>query len=594
MCGIVAIFMKKEKDWGQVESNAKCVAAAIQHRGPDGQGCYVNDGWGFVNLRLAIVDVVGGNQPIFNENKSVGIVYNGEIYNHVEIRKDLEKVGYRFQTQSDTEVVLRAYEAYGTNAFEKFNGMFAFCIWDEEKKEAYLARDQIGVKPLYVYEDDEKIICSSELKAILSVPNANLELDPIGIQDYLLYRYIQSPYTLFRSIRILEAGTYIKVRNGVITHHRYWDVSYKEIQPLVDFENAKQQLHNRLFSAVQSQLMGEVPIGILLSGGVDSSAIAYYVREAGANLTTFNIGFPEINEFQYSQIVAKALGLRHVEVVMTVDDLLNLFDESVLALDHPIADPACLPLFRLSQELKRHVTVVLSGEGGDELFAGYPQYKQLSAGFIPYKKRFELFLEKSWYFLNYREFLNKTLVVPIEFRHWKYFDENSLLNGMLSFDMKTWMPENLMMKADKIMMAHSLEGRFPFLDLELFQFSASLPEEYKMRADGTGKWILKELLKDVLPADIIGRPKMGFTVPVDILLERMRPKILNTIHNAQKISAADIINIPRVLNLANQYYNGYHAHALQLWSLFVLLHWFQYALPQYKSGLKLPGRYYDL
>jgi asparagine synthase (glutamine-hydrolysing) len=589
MCGIVAVFRKGNK-WDQVEASVKRIASAIKHRGPDGQGHHITRDWGFANLRLAIVDVVGGDQPIFNDEGSVGIVYNGEIYNHKDLRKDLENAGYSFHTNSDTEVALRAYEAYGTDAFKKFNGMFAFCIWDDRKKEAYLVRDQIGIKPLYIYEDDEKIICSSELKGVLSISDLELDFNPIGVQDYLLYRYVQAPYTLFRNIHSLEAGTYIRIRDGKIEHYRYWDVEYKEAFSTIGVEDAQRGLHERFLSAVERQLMGEVPIGILLSGGVDSSAIAYYVREAGANLTTFNIGFPEVNEFKYSRVVAKSLGLRHVEVLMTVDELLGQFDQVVLALDHPMADPACLPLYRLSQELKRHVTVVLSGEGGDELFAGYPQYQQMMLKPIPYNQRFQSFLEKSWYFLNYREFIGKDMIPPVEFRHWKYFDENSLLNGMLAYDMKTWMPENLMMKADKIMMSHSLEGRFPFLDLELFEYAASLPAKYKLRDDGSGKWILKELLKEVLPSDIIGRPKMGFTVPVDILLEQMKSKVMDTITQAKKSNIANVVDINRVLTLAKQHYAGYSANALQLWSIFVLLYWVQTAIPQYKSGVVLPSR----
>jgi asparagine synthase (glutamine-hydrolysing) len=589
MCGIISIIRKSDA-WEQVEFSLERAASAIQHRGPDGRGYHKNSEWGFANLRLAIVDVTGGNQPIYNDDGTLGIVYNGEIYNHINLRHELEQIGYRFHTHSDTEVILRAYEAYGTDAFRRFNGMFAFCIWDDRTQEIYLVRDHIGIKPLYIYEDPEKIICASEIKGILSIPGVNLEMDPIGIQDYLLFRYVQSPYTLFKNIRCLESGTYARIQGNSIEHLRYWDVAYINGLPKISFEESKYELGQQLLQSVESQLMGEVPIGLLLSGGLDSSAIAYYIKQAGANLMTFNIGFPQVNEFKYSRSVAKSLGLQHTEIVTTVDELNSLFDQVVLALDQPIADPACLPLYRLAQELKQHVTVVLSGEGGDELFAGYPQYSHLIQDNLPYQRRFQRFLERSWYFINYQEFLQDIAISPVTRRHWKYFDEQPLLNGMLAYDMKTWMPENLMMKADKIMMAHSLEGRFPFLDINLFSFAASLPLEYKLNDNKTSKWILKSLLQDILPLDIINRPKMGFTVPVGDLLNRMKYKVINTIANAEKTEIASIIKIDKVSNLAKQFYDGNFSNSLQLWTIFVLLYWQQNALLQYKSSVRLPGR----
>jgi asparagine synthase (glutamine-hydrolysing) len=589
VCGIAAIF-GKSKAWEQTGTYLEVVERAIDHRGPDGRGHHAGRDWGFANVRLAIVDVAGGAQPIFSDDGAVGIVYNGEVYNHAGIRRELEQQGCRFRTQSDTEVILRAYEVYGPDAFDRFNGMFAFCIWDGRKGEGYVVRDHIGIKPLYIYEDSEKIICCSELKGIAAIPDVALELDPVGIQDYLLFRYVQAPYTLFRNVRCLEAGTYLRVRGGVCSQYRYWDLSYRESFPPPGLEETKHELRSRLQSAVQQQLMGEVPIGVLLSGGIDSSAIAYYVRQAGADLTTFNIGFPEVNEFEYSRAVAASLGLRHVEVVTTVEELNTLFEQVVLALDHPIADPACLPLFRLAEELKHHVTVVLSGEGGDELFGGYPQYSHMMQSAVAYQERFRRFLERSWYFLDYAEFLQEPVPRSVEFRYWKYFDELPLLNGMLAYDMKTWMPENLMMKADKILMAHSLEGRFPFLDAELVAFAASLPTEYKLARGKVNKWILKEALHDLIPKNIIGRPKMGFTVPVEGLLKNMREMVLDTIDDARTSSIARIVKMEHVTALANRFYRGHTAQALRLWSVFVLLHWLRFALPSYKMRTRMPGR----
>ena len=589
MCGIVAVFYKHDVPFS-TEACLDVMSSAVVHRGPDGNGRHIDDKWGFVNVRLAIVDVEGGNQPIFSDDRCIGIVYNGEVYNHVELRQELEQQGYRFKTKSDTEVVLRAYEAFGVGAFRRLNGMYAFCIWNKTLGEAYVVRDPLGIKPLYVYEDAEKIICCSEFKGLAALPAVDLTLDPVGIQDYLLFRYVQAPYTLFRRVRCLDAGTYLRIRNGTCAQYRYWDIEYREQPPFPDISEAVAHLREKLQTAVARQLMGEVPIGVLLSGGVDSSAIAHFVRQHGADLTTFNIGFPDVNEFEYSRLVAQSLQLRHIEVITSTDELADLFDQVAIALDHPIADPACLPLYRLAGELKQHVTVVLSGEGGDELFGGYPQYSNLLFNGVEYGERFNSFLRSSWYFLNYTEFLAGNLPRPVAQRHWKYFEDYSALNGMLAYDMKTWLPENLMMKADKIMMAHSLEGRFPFLDLEMVSFAAALPPEYKVPQLGQGKWILKEVLRGLIPPSVIGRPKMGFTVPVDKLLNRMKRDVLDTVGKARTSEVAEILNLDRVTRLAKIYYDGDRALALQLWSLFVLLYWLQSVLPRYRSRVSLPGR----
>jgi asparagine synthase (glutamine-hydrolysing) len=573
-----------------MESYLDRLQTAIAHRGPDGSGRYTDENWAFLNVRLAIVDVSSGAQPIFSDDRSIGIVYNGEVYNYKELKKELEACGITFRTNSDTEVVLRAYEVYGLDSFAKLNGMFAFCIWDNKKGEAYIVRDRAGIKPIYIYEDNTKLICCSEFKGIAAVPDTELSLNPLGIQDYVRFRYVQAPYTLFKNVRCLEAGTFLKVKNGRATQYRYWDVDYKEPYPPIDPGAAVALLEEKFQNAVASQLMGEVPIGVLLSGGVDSSAIAHYVHSCGADLSTFNIGFPNLNEFEYSRAVAKNLGLKHIEIMTTADELVQLFDEVVMALDHPIADPACLPLYRLGQELKEHVTVVLSGEGGDELFAGYTQYSFVSNSDAPYRERFRQFLERSWYFSDYEEFLVDPTLPPTTLRYWKYFDELSLLNGMLSYDMKTWMPENLMMKADKILMAHSLEGRFPFLDNDVMAFASTLPQDYKIKHGDISKWILKKTVRHHLPAAVINRPKMGFSVPVDRLLIRMKDLVLTTLSEARTSEIAEIVNMKRVTQLASDFYGGDGSKTLQLWSLFVLLHWHQEALPKYKSIVRLPAR----
>ena len=377
------------------------------------------------------------------------------------------------------------------------------------------------------------------------------------------------------------------MEKGIATHFRYWDVDYDDKFPVCNIEEIKKELLAKLEKSVKSQLMGEVPVGVLLSGGLDSSAIAYFVKKCGANIKTFNIGFKNLNEFEYSSQVAKELGLEHMEILMSIDDVVSDFDRVMHALDEPIADPACIPLYMLGKELKKHVTVVLSGEGGDELFGGYNQYKYCLENDkkIPYQKFFEYFLEKSYYFKNTDHFLKNNNTRPISYRFKKYFEDQPLLNGMLAYDIKTWMPENLMMKADKILMAHSLEGRFPFLDMDLFQFSAKdVSQKYKISKNLETKWILKEAMEGLLPKDVIRRKKMGFSVPVSEILDKMKEKVSNTFKDAKMHpDLIRILNIDNIEKFSEEYYDGKKEHALQLWTFFVLIYWLVKVFPGYRQ-----------
>ncbi len=582
MCGIAGVI-KKNND-ALLQEYAEIFEKILHHRGPDDHGEHIQKNCSFSHLRLSIVDIQGGKQPIYNDDHSIGIIYNGEVYNYQAIKRPLTQKGYHFKTNTDTEVVLRAYEEYGIEAFNKFNGMFAFCLWDNNQEVIYLVRDQFGIKPLYVYEDDAQIVFSSELKAILALPDLDLTLDPLGFQDYLTFRYVQAPYTLFKRIKRLEAGTYALIKQNRLTHHRYYDLDYTQPYPPPPLAEVKETAQAKFQQAVQAQLMGEVPIGVLLSGGLDSSSIAYYLHTLGANLTTFNIGFPEVNEFEYSRAVAKKFGLEHIEILVTAKDFLAKFETINAALDEPIADPACLPLYCLGEELKKRVTVVLSGEGGDEVFGGYPQYLRTLQANLPYQARFSHFLQHSYYFLDGRRLLRDQTIAPLHLRHQKYFDELPLLSGMLAYDMKSWLPENLMMKADKILMAHSLEGRFPFLDRNLFEYVASLPPQYKISADGVAKWLLKELMAPYLPQNVVERPKMGFTVPVDRMLLELKPIVLATFDALHHTIVTEVLDTGAINRLVWGYYQNPADAALQVWTLFTMAYWFVNALPKWAKS----------
>ncbi len=589
MCGIAGIYQVSGPKPGR--DGLEVLDRALKHRGPDDHGFHIKGKLGCLNRRLAIVDIAGGHQPILTDDGLMGIAYNGEVYNYGEVRQKVIAKGIGFHTNSDTEAVLKAFQAFGPSSFELLNGMFAFCLWDERESAVYLVRDPFGIKPLYYYWDGQRVVFASELKAILAVPGVDATIDPLGVEDYLTFRYVQAPRTLFKHIRKVEAGTYLRITDSGPVSWRYWDPHYEEVYPPPSPEAAEEEVTHLLEKAVRSQLMGEVPIGVLLSGGVDSSTIAHFVHQCHADLTTFNIGFPEVNEFAYSREVARRLELRHEEILLSVDELVENFHPTAVALDEPLADPACFPLYRLGAELKKSVTVVLSGEGGDELFGGYPQYQRLATQPPPYLDRFPAFMRGSYYFDDALAYLTDPHRGGDAYRHRKYFDMQPLLNGMLAYDMRTWMPDNLMMKADKILMAHSLEGRFPFLDKDLFEFMARMPQTFKVAPDGTTKWLLKRVARRYIPAAVVDRPKMGFTVPIDVILKRMQSTVQDTFANLGKTALGEVLNARPASNLVTGYFRGAHAEHLRVWTLFILAYWTQHVQAEAQQGtFVLPGR----
>jgi asparagine synthase (glutamine-hydrolysing) len=578
MCGFAGIIFKRNQ-WqaSTLELLLSSMGQSLQHRGPDDSGIFIGDRFGVVHRRLSIVDIAAGQQPMYSRDQKIGIAYNGEIYNYLELRDNLIRRGYHFSTHCDTEVVLRLYEEFGESAFNQLDGMFALFIWDtrnDPQGKFLLARDHLGIKPLYIYEDEIQIVFASELRSILQVQNLDLSLDPYGVQDFLNFRYCHAPRTFFRSIRRVEAGTLWQVRGNQTTRYRYWDLDPTQCSTSVSEVEAKEKLYDLLLNSVKQQLMGEVPIGILLSGGLDSSIVAYFCHQLDADLTTFNVGFPDLNEFQYSRRMAKAYKLRHVEVTTTPQEIAERFDLVIGAMDEPIADPACFPLHILCDQVKKQVTVVLSGEGSDELLAGYPQYRQIvDDSPAPSHIKFEQFLQRSWYFAHEESLLVPDVDLSALLRHRSYFQESSLLNGMLCYDLKTWLPENLMMKADKIMMSHSLEGRFPFLARSIVEFTASLPESLKY-SNGISKRLLRETFHERLPTEIIERPKMGFSVPVDMLVKQSQSRLFDTLEFLRKDDLAQVLDLDKVRTLVENYYSGCYTNTLRIWTILVLVSWF--------------------
>lgn len=579
MCGYAGIIWKNGITPSDAEGALAGMETGLFHRGPDGGGAEIGKGFAVVHRRLAIIDIAQGHQPMLAAEGRIGITYNGEIYNYKEIRGDLEQRGYKFRTDCDTEVFLTLFQADGVKAFARLDGMFTAFIWDfreDPRGDFYLVRDHLGVKPLYIYEDTSRFVFSSELLPLLRVNGLELDPDPLGLASYLTYRYCQAPFTLFQRIRRVEPGTYVRIRHAQNSTWRFWDLPLNENTSVLTLDDAAAELKRLLRKSVAQQQMSEVPVGLLLSGGLDSSVIAALCANVGVSLTSFNIGFPKLNEFAFSEEVADRFNLPHIAVETTPTEIAGRFDRVVAAMDEPIADPACFPLYILCDRIKEHVTVVLSGEGSDEMLGGYPQYQRvLEDSPAPIWEKFDYFRDYSWYFV--RRGLPMTGDIPPYklWRHRQYFAERSMLNGMLAYDMKTWLPENLMAKADKILMSHSLEGRFPFLSPRIVEFVFSLPEGFKFGADG-GKNILRRAFSDVLPQQILTRPKMGFSVPVSDLVRKMRERLYDLL-DAEKTSVLGSMLDHHALRADfDAHFAGRRDQSLWLWTVLVLLQWFNF------------------
>lgn len=575
MCGFAGVIWKRNVRSEEAAAVLARFEPRLVHRGPDERGIHVGKNFAVVHRRLSIIDISAGQQPMLTADGRVGIAYNGEVYNHVTLRRELEADGHKFETHCDTEVVLKLFVAYGPEAFNRLDGMFTIFVWDLRGPEPqyYLARDHLGTKPLYVYEDDARIAFSSEIRPLLALPDADLSLNPAGLQSYLTFRYTHAPLTFYKRIRRLEAGAYCKVSAGRVLHHRFWDLPNRATPLAISEADARDRLVHLLRESVAAQQMSEVPVGLLLSGGLDSSAIAAMCGELGVKLKSFNIGFPDVNEFRYSSEMARAFSLDHMNVETSVADISARFQRVVEAMDDPIADAACFPLHILCDEIAKSVTVVLSGEGADEMLGGYPQYlRGVEASPVSDRDHFNAFLRNSWYFAEEDSLLPQARQSRLS-RHASYFLERPLLDGMLAYDLKTWLPENLMMKADKILMSHSLEGRFPFLSKSIAEFFMSLPPHLKIGPEG-GKHILRRAFNSRLPSNIINRPKMGFTVPIDQLVDDLRARLYDTLGSLASSPLTEHLDFAAVRRMCDAHFDGSRRDGLRVWTLLVLLQWF--------------------
>jgi asparagine synthase (glutamine-hydrolysing) len=563
--------------------------------------------------RLSIIDLATGHQPIANEDATAWIVFNGEIYNYRDLREELLGRGHRFRTTSDTEVIVHAYEEWGRDAFARLRGMFGLAIWDRVRRTLWLARDRLGIKPLYYTVRDGRLHFGSELKSLLAAGAVSREVDPAALDHYLAFLYTPPDRSIFKGVAKLPPGHLLEWRDGDARVTRYWSPPAVEHAPRSD-EDAVEMLHERLRSAVRSHLVSDVPLGAFLSGGLDSSLVVALMAEASAGpVKTFSIGFEEAayNELDAARVVARHFGTEHHELVVR-PDALGIVDRLVDHFDEPFADASAIPTWYVSELARRHVKVVLSGDGGDELFAGYDRYMPhpqvarfdrlappgarqaagLLARVMPLGARGRRFLghvarEADARYVDAISFFGpaerRALLRPIEgsgtpgpeeamesrLRGWSHLPP---VSRQMRLDLETYLPEDVLTKVDRMSMAHSIESRVPLLDHPLVEFAVRLPLDLKIR-DGRRKWLLRQVAARVLPADVLARRKQGFAVPLGAWFRGDLRDACQDLLGSARARQRGLFDAREVDRLLREHLDGRRNHELRLWQLVMLELW---------------------
>jgi asparagine synthase (glutamine-hydrolysing) len=621
MCGIAG-FVNQDKDHGAQDAPAVLdrMCRIIAHRGPDDQGTFVKDGVALGMRRLSIIDLAGGHQPMSGCDPAVTIVFNGEIYIYRELQRELEERGHKFKTHSDTETILHAYEEYGSNCVEHLRGMFAFAIWDTRESKLFIARDRVGKKPLYYTVTPRgTLIFGSELKSLREHPEFRGEMNVEALDAYLTFGYVPDPLTIFRDVEKLPPGCHLTFANGRVSVEQYWDFPYEQPQanPVRSEEDYLEELRALLDEAVRIRLVADVPLGAFLSGGVDSSTIVGLMsRATNQPVKTFSIGFHEdsYNELKYARVAAKTFETEHHEFIVT-PDICSIVDELVWHFDEPFADSSAIPTYMVSKLAREFVKVVLSGDGGDELFGGYTRYAldRKRSGFarLPRVLRrgvmqplgrklphgawgrnyvhnvaldpLDRYIEDISIFTR----LNKPLLYTEDFRRqlgkteaaarFRAFAAHSrsedALDPLLYLDSKTYLPGDILTKVDRMSMAVSLEARVPLLDHKLIEFVCTqIPANLKMKGLET-KYIFKRAGSDFVPAEILNRPKQGFGVPIQQWInQQLRDRVRGTLME-QRTRERGYTKPRHVELLLDEHERGRRDHSTELWTLFMLELW---------------------
>jgi asparagine synthase (glutamine-hydrolysing) len=620
MCGIAGVYDYRAPGLSQPDV-LDSMLGVIQHRGPDDEGRYLDDGLAMGMRRLSIIDLVGGKQPIYNEDRSVVVVFNGEIYNHLDVRRDLERRGHTFATHSDTESIIHLYEEYGDDCVQHMRGMFAFAVWDIRKRRLFIARDRVGIKPLYYSDSGGRLVFGSEIKAILKYPGIKRRMRLDALSHFLTLRYVPAPLTLFEGIVALPPGHTIVCDEEGVTVSGYWDITFNPPEPgdALTEEEYAEELTALLRESVEMRLMSDVPFGAFLSGGVDSSTIVALMSEfLDEPVKTFAVGYSgpgeEMSELPYARMVADRYGTDHQEVLVGPQDFTNHLEAVVWHLDQPIADVASLATYVLSHRAAQDVKMVLTGEGGDELFAGYARYEGeqwsslfryipqpvLNAAFmvsdrLPGLRRQKLALYAlslkdevtrmtNWFPMfnqdaktdllskTSRHRLGDTSTTEVLATQLAKHTPRDRLNRMLYLDTKLWLVDDLLARGDKTSMAASLEARVPFLDHRLIEFAASLPVDMKLRRN-TRKYLLKKVSSRLLPHEIIARPKRGFPIPMAEWCRGDARTFVRDTLSKEAILRRGLFDWESVDTLVRQNENGFADHGLQIWGLMSVEIW---------------------
>ena len=610
MCGIAG-FAGWRLDRSESERLLEQMCGAVAHRGPDDEGHFSAPGVGLGMRRLSIIDVAGGMQPISNENGDVTVVFNGEIYNHRQLRAQLIESGHDFASRSDTETIVHLYEEKGARCVDDLRGMFGIALWDARRKSLLLARDRLGIKPLYYWITDDGIAFCSELRSLLALDQFPRDIDRLAVARYLALGYVPDPMSIFRGVRKLPPGHILTwdARNGARVE-RYWNPVRPEDSALGETE-AVRELERLLMEVVGSHLESEVPLGAFLSGGIDSSTVvACMARQMDRPVQTFSIGFEEegFNEAPDAAIVAAALGTEHTEFIVR-PDADRLIEDVARIFDEPFADSSALPTLLVSQLARRHVTVALSGDGGDELFGGYTRYNDMARRMelrpAALRRAVGAFARRMPHSSPGR---NRLLDLSRE-RHGRYtttmaaalplqdggfaranlaaeagdfedllrplFEEAAIRDfptQMMLADIMSYLPGDILTKVDRTTMATSLEARVPLLDHKLVEFAVSLPSCLKMR-DGTGKWLLRRAVTDLVPPQVLQKPKKGFSLPIGRWFRgELRHRVDALCEANGRIH--EYVDPNAVRRLAAEHLSGRRDHSGLIWRLIVLDLWF--------------------
>jgi asparagine synthase (glutamine-hydrolysing) len=625
MCGITgwANLDPRTPPPNGAEDLLRSMCERMIHRGPDSEGYLIDEGIGLGMRRLAIIDLITGEQPVFNEDESVAVILNGEIYNYRELRANLETRGHRFRSASDTEILPHLYEEYGREMVKHLNGMFAFALWDEKRRRLFIARDRFGEKPLYWGVFDRALLFASEPKVLLAHPSVRPNLNLDALRQYLSFDYVPAPLSIYEGINKLPAAHTLTLEDGQIKVEGYWRLSYETRQPVPSVPEAAEQLRELLANSVRMRLVSDVPLGVLLSGGIDSSMVtAFAVRASSETVKTFSISFAEssFDESQYARRVAQFLGTDHHEERFSASLAANLVSDIGAWMDEPMSDPSLVPTYLLSRFTRKHVTVALGGDGGDEIFAGYPMYfgHRISRAYdrlprffkravvepgvnlLPVKNKYLSFDYKARQFIaasRYDEVArhhiwfgsfnphDQELLLSDQVkqssdgdvyrdarRMFAECDSKDLTECMQSLDAQLYLAEDILTKVDRASMAVSLEVRAPYLDPRVAEFAASLPSRYKLHGF-TSKYILKRAAKGLVPPFVWRRGKKGFGVPFAKWLNAELRPLARDLLSPERLRRGGLFNPDYVARLQDEHERGVANHRKPLWTLLTFELW---------------------